>query len=544
MQPSGPEKLLPIYLTQPDLVELSGAFQHVIEESLSRFDYGRALDLAGDWLFRLDNQAPLEKLHDQKAAIRLWRAELLTQLQRWDQASEEVDGLLCRRASVEKPELLVRALLLAAQLHGMYGEQELALQAIAQSQALDVGDRFRAQRELEQARLWVRSGELESALALLPLHSQTLDESAIERGRVLFRLHRFEEAKEAWFSVLEVPAYQESKVTTQSRFQAESFRLLGLLHQELGEPLQALVYLEKSLAVFWNLKLWIGVAKSYEGLGQVCSDLGRLTEALHFTHKAERLSRRLGAESELAVVYGRLGNLCMKLGDFARAIRFHQLDVELCRRFGNFRALAYALSSLGLSYRAQGDQQLAYELLSESLDRFLQLGERGPILKVRIERGRTLIERNLLEEASQDLQAASWMLGQGTAAADSASIYVLTARLERLRGCPELALQNLEFAYQVLDDVSKDAAIRCEALREEGYLSLGRGDLEAAARAFAAATSFARKGEQQTIWTECLEQLDRLDELQASGAVLEGLHRGNRDSGEFTAVNPLLAAAE
>lgn len=518
--------MVAIYLTQPPAVELCRHFLETIEDSLARFDYGRALELGGAWLDRLEVEAHNDpNLADQKAAIRLWRSELLVQLQRWDQASQELDGLLCRRSTIKLKPLLVRALILSAQIHGMYGEQEQAQQALLLSQQWDPEGNHAQAWQLEKARLLVRAGELREALKTLP--AQGDDESDIERGRVLFRLTRFREAEEAWLKVADRPRQRPD------RCQAEACRLLGLLHQEQGEPQRALEYLEQALRAYWHLQMWIGVAKSYEGLGQICSDLGKITEALHFTYKAERLSRRLGAESELAVVYGRLGNLCMKLGDYPRAIRFHQLDVEMCRRFGNYRALAYALSSLGLSYRAQGDNQRACELFSESLERFLQLGERNPVLRCRIERSRTLIERNLLEEAGLDLQAAGWMLGQGTGPADSAQIYILTARLERLRGKLHESNRNLVLALEVLNEVPKDASLRCEALRERGYLCLARGELDAAAHSFASAAAFARKGEQQSIWLECLEQLDRLDELQGAEAVLEGLQRGNRDSGEI-----------
>lgn len=527
MQPASLESLVAIYLTQAPAVEFCRHFLATIQDSLARFDYGRALELGGAWLDRLELEARGDgHLADQKAAIRLWRSELLVQLQRWDQASQELDGLLCRRGSITRKPLLVKALILSAQIHGMYGEQEQAQQALRLAQEWDPEGQFSQAWQLESARLLVRAGELREALKTLP--PQGDDESDIERGRVLFRLNRFGEAEEAWMRVAERDRGRPN------RSQAEACRLLGLLHQEQGEPQQALDFLEQALRAFWHLQMWIGVAKAYEGLGQVCSDLGKISEALHFTYKAERLSRRLGAESELAVVYGRLGNLCMKLGDYPRAIRFHQLDVEMCRRFGNYRALAYALSSLGLSYRAQGDNQRACELFSESLERFLQLGERNPVLRARIERSRTLIERNLLEEAGLDLQAAGWMLGQGTGPADSAQIYILTARLERLRGKLHEANRNLVLALEVLNEVPKDAPLRCEALRERGYLCMARGEVDGAAQAFALAAAFARKGEQQSIWMECLEQLDRLDELQGAEAVLEGLHRGARESAELS----------
>jgi tetratricopeptide (TPR) repeat protein len=519
--------ITPLYLRDAALLALCQGFGQAIEESLGRFDHERALELASEWLLRLNGNKDDAGLPDQKAAIRLWRAELLVQLQRWDQASEELDGILCRRPELRDTTLLIRSLILSAQVHGVYGEQEQAQHALRSSAELDVEGRFRAEWQLEKARLLVRSGELDEALELLAPDSQAGEEHWIERGRVLFRLQRFSEADEAWLRVAE----QGSG----TRFQAEALRLLGLLCRELSRPQQALKFLEQALRAFWRLQMWVGVTKTYGGLGQVCSDLGKWTEALHFTHKAERLSRRLGAESELAVVYGRLGNLCMKLQDFPRAIRFHQLDVEICHRFGNYRALAYALTNLAFSYRAQGDCEKASELLSDSLERFLQLGERGPMLRVRIERGRTLIERNLLEEAANDLQAATWMLGQGTAAADSAQIYVLMARLERLRNHYEEADTHLQFAYEMLQDVARDAPVRCEALREEGYLHLARGALDRAAQAFAEATKQAQRGDQQTVWVECLEQLDRLDELHGSDTVLEGLQRSAWDSFEAAA---------
>jgi len=526
LQPPVLESLIAIHVSVPKLVELCQNYLSVIQDSLQAFDYGRALELSQAWLNALDGDTVDGKLQDQKGAIRLWQAEHLAQLQRWDQASECLDALLCRGSSLTEPRLMARGLILRAQIHGLYGEQDQAQQALMESLEWDTAQEFAVLWQLEKARLLSRSGELIQALELLPLSQNA--ESDIERGRVLFRLYRFPEAEEAWLRVA------ESERTQPDRFQAEAWRLLGLLHQVLGESQQALDYLEKSLRVFWHLHIWIGVAKSYEGLGQICSDLGKPAEALHFIHKAERLTRRLGPESELAVVYGRLGNLCMKLGDLPRAIRFHQLDVDMCRRFGNYRALAYALSSLGLSYRAQGDHQLAWELLTESLERFLQLGERGALLRLRIERARTLIERSLLDEAAQDLQAANLMLGPDTAAADAAQISILVCRLERLRGRTAESEGELKKAFEWIESLPKDAALRCEALRERAYLFLGKGNLEGAAEAFAGATSYARKGDQQMIWQECLEQLDRLNELEGAEALLEGLHRGNRESIEFT----------
>lgn len=526
--------ITPLYLRDSALLALSEGFQQAIEESLQRFDHDRALELASEWLLRLNTDVEDPGMADQKAAIRLWRADLLVELQRWDQASEELDGILCRRNQLGDSTLLIRSLIVSAQVHGVYGEQDQAQQALRSSAELDVDGQFRSEWQLEKARLLVRSGELDEALQFLDADTKAGEEHWIERGRVLFRLQRFSEADEAWLSVAERGGG--------TRFQAEALRLLGLLCRELNRPQQALKFLEQALRAFWRLQMWVGVTKSYSGLGQVCSDMGKWTEALHFTHKAERLSRRLGAESELAVVYGRLGNLCMKLQDFPRAIRFHQLDVEICHRFGNYRALAYALTNLAFSYRAQGDCEKASELLSDSLERFLQLGERGPMLRVRIERGRTLIERNLLEEAASDLQAATWMLGQGTAAADSAQIYVLMARLERLRNHYEEADTHLKFAYEMLEEVARDAPVRCEALREEGYLHLARGALDRAAQAFSEATIQAQRGDQQTVWVECLEQLDRLDELRGSDTVLEGLQRNIWDSVEENVRTPPVKA--
>lgn len=525
---------LPIVLSQPGLHQLCEEFFAVVQDSLERLDYSRALDLAGQWLLRLDQGPADERLPEQKALIRLWRVDQLVQLQRWDQATQELDTLLCRRGGWSHPGLLARALIFDAQLRGEYGEQDQALACLEQARTLEGFERHEQAWQLEKARWLTRAGDLESALQTLP--EEGSDEVAIERGRVLFRLHRFAEAEDVWLSLTEQAAGL-------SRFQAEAWRLLGLLHQELSEPQPALDYLKRALKAFWQLQIWIGVAKCYEGLGQTCAAMGKSSEAFHFTDKAERLCRRLGAESELAVVYGRLGNLCMKLGDFPRAIRFHQLDVDLCSRFGNFRALSFALSNLALSHRAQGDHQQAQDLLTQALDRFLQLGERVPLLKVRVERARTSLERNLLSEAAQDLQAAALMLQPRGNPSEQAQIHVLLCRLERLQGRLNEAWQHLKVVQRCLGDGNKDASVRSQALREQGYLLRVSGQLEQAAAAFSAATRFARKGEQQRLWAECLEQLDRLDELAAAEVVLEGLQRNFTESQELL-LNPPQTVSE
>ncbi len=520
---------LPIVLTQPQLRQVCSEFWAVIQDSLERLDYSRALDLAAHWLLRLDQGLDDEQMAEQKALIRLWRVHQMVQLQRWDQATEELDTLLCRRGRWSHPGLLARALIFDAQLKGEYGEQDQALSCLEQARQMEGIQLHEQAWRLEKARWLTRAGDLEGALEVLP--QTPCDEVDIERGKVLFRLQRFAEAEDVWLSLV------EGSIGL-NRFQAEAWRLLGLLHQELNEPHPALDYLKRALKGFWQLQIWIGVAKCYEGLGQTCAAMGKSSEAFHFTDKAERLCRRLGAESELAVVYGRLGNLCMKLGDFPRAIRFHQLDVDLCSRFGNYRALSFALSNLALSHRAQGDHQQAHDLLSQALDRFLQLGERVPLLKVRIERGRTLLERNLLTEAAQDLQAAALMLQPKGNPSEQAQIHVLLCRLERLQGQFDGAWQHLTQVQQALGDGNKDASIRSQALREQGYLLRASGQLEQAAAAFSAATRFARKGEQGTLWEECLEQLNRLDELAAAEVVLEGLQRNFTESQELLLTPP------
>ena len=64
---------LTIVLRHPELRQLCSEFEAVIEDSLERLDYSRALDLAGQWLLRLDGGADDEQLAEQKALIRLWR---------------------------------------------------------------------------------------------------------------------------------------------------------------------------------------------------------------------------------------------------------------------------------------------------------------------------------------------------------------------------------------------------------------------------------------------------------------------------------------
>lgn len=492
-------------LQADDSGDVGRQFQQVIEDSLERSDWERALELSAEWLAHAHTSA------EQNCTLRLWRAELMSQLGRWDQVGLELDRLLCRRSLASDCGVLIPALILSAGAAAHYGETSAARESLDAAESLGLGG-WLGRWRLEQARWLARTRELDAALELLTREDS--DEHHIERGRLLFRAGRLDEAEAALRPIAE-------RAET-ARTVAEARRLLGLLLLERGELRAALAQLSEALQAFQSLALWVGVAKTLSSLGQACSELGELPEALYFTSRAERVTRRLGAEAELAVVYGRLGALCVRLKDLARATRFHELDVELCHRLGNPRALAYAQMHLALSQRAQGNLGQACALLEEAAERFALLGEHHALQRSRVELGRTLIERNLLREAGAQLNLAGELATRGQRRPDP-ELPLLQARLLRLSRQLSAAEKALVPVFQGLEEAPQRHPLRAEAWREQGYLCLLQGRPEEAAGAFSSALRAARRTD--SLWAECLDQLDRLNDLHAARIILSDLCR-------------------
>ena len=261
-------------------------------------------------------------------------------------------------------------------------------------------------------------------------------------------------------------------------------------------------------------------AKAAEIKGLALQKLGRISESLESYREAEDLLTSEAAEMKAAVVTGKARSTFMQ-GDVRRAV--HILEtylIELNRRpavdptalmqtysaligpymeaglperayevAGEARRLAPAVEdpeqlacmhvNLGGVLLSEGRTDEAIRSLHKAEDLFTQLGWTSEIAKASIARGMVQIENKDLDTARKSLDSALEVLSTAPNQTDRARALNQMARLERLAGNIDRALEHLDAARPLLEkgDPNERALERrergqCEAARGNGDLAL------------------------------------------------------------------------
>ena len=260
-------------------------------------------------------------------------------------------------------------------------------------------------------------------------------------------------------------------------------------------------------------------AKADEIRGLALQKLGRVPESLDVFAEAEELLASEPSEARAAVVTGRARSLFMQ-GEVRRAI--HVLEtylIELNQRpVADPTALLQTYSALIGPYMEAGLPDRAYEvagearrlsasvedpeqlacmhvnlggvLLSEGRtdeairslhkaeDLFTQLGWTSEIAKASIARGMVQIENKDLDLARTSLDTALEVLATAPNQSDRARALNQLARVERLAGNLDRALEHLDSARPLLEQ--GDPNERALERRERGQCEAARGNTELA----------------------------------------------------------------
>ncbi len=506
-------------------------------------DYERAIDLHGRALEILLEMDSRPGLAEEKALLRNRRAELFVALGRFQPALGELDRVLAVRDDLSDSGLILRALVVLAQVHAIYGEYGEALSSL--ENALTLAEALGT--PLEKARvltslgaLQARMGEhrsggesLRRVLEILP-ESVRDSESGLLRATALtqlglaaFRERQAELARERYLQSLEILA----RWGPESEIEAETWRLMGVLWSVRGRYREALSHLRRALRVYLLNRMPLGRARVYNSLGQTCLEMGRLDDALLFLEKARWTCEELGADAELAAVYGKLGAVHLSREDYLQAVDLHRRDVALCRRFGNSRALAFARRNLGLSLRARGDLAEARRCLEEALESFLRLQDRALAMQVHLDLAEVWLDWGRLPEAEESLRRSREELHADSPDSDRARIWLLTGTLLRLRQRWSEAQEAYLEALRILAEAGPTGAL-ARARYELGQLHAETQDPEQAVYHLHECLVLARQLGATHLARKALRWLDRLDEVEVVNLLLEELEAGGEPESE------------
>lgn len=220
-------------------------------------------------------------------------------------------------------------------------------------------------RDEEASGLWRAAGESFPAAAML-----------IDSGEILFRLNRYDEARERYRSAREL-----SRATGNRRAEADASNDLGLCELQLGNIEEAVAALRDALSLWNALKFPYGAGVSRNNLGLLYWQTGEWQQALDEYLEALPLFPE-ASRRERALLLNNLGLAYISLGDFSSAIRYLSQAPPLFDAAKDPLAEGKALMNLGRAQMFSGNAAAALGYHREALGLIERAGDRRALADV------------------------------------------------------------------------------------------------------------------------------------------------------------------
>ncbi|MFD4635849.1 tetratricopeptide repeat protein [Lentzea sp. NPDC058436] len=149
---------------------------------------------------------------------------------------------------------------------------------------------------------------------------------------------------------------------------------LGSAYRRAGRPSDALVAYTEALAIREAIADWRGIGQTLNNLGNAERDNGNPTSALAWYEKALDLRRRMGDDSGVAQTHNNIATVLLREGDLEEAISRHAVALRTYRKLGEPNREAGTLYSLGRALLDTDQRASAETALQEALSIFERLG--------------------------------------------------------------------------------------------------------------------------------------------------------------------------
>lgn len=134
-----------------------------------------------------------------------------------------------------------------------------------------------------------------------------------------------------------------------------------------NDPLKALYYTNKALALAEQINDASGIASSYNNIGVIYKNRGDLDKALEYYLMALRIQQENSFVDALPYTYSNIGTIYSLKGDFNKALEyFHQANDQFVS-IGHKLRIIGSLNNIGNVYEAQGSYDQALEYYMKSL---------------------------------------------------------------------------------------------------------------------------------------------------------------------------------
>jgi CHAT domain-containing protein/Tfp pilus assembly protein PilF len=346
------------------------------------------------------------------------------------------------------------------------------------------------------------------------------------------------------------------RAASDPRSEARTLKLIGELHNFLGDNQQALHFAQQSLSLSSSLKDQPGEAQACYLLGEVYYSLADYDRALAHHERASAIFDRLGDTKSVTQSQVGLGYDQSILGDTDKAQASFQRALDLARATGDRPGEALAACALATQYSMVGEAQKAIALYDGALQFYRQTGDR--FHEARTLNGLAYIYYQIGERESALVlyrQTLPIYLALGRRQGE-AGLRLNMGQIYDETGKPELALEQYRLVLSISKELS-NTMLQSYALGYIGKAYDSLGDLDQALSNYKAALELNRlsgdpreqaytlsdlgevlwkKGEQAKAiehYTEALALSRKVNDVRAASLALHKIARAERDRGNL-----------
>lgn len=310
-------------------------------------------------------------------------------------------------------------------------------------------------------------GQTESAIQAHLTSKKLFEEASLQKdlvyilsdlGSLYFHLQNYDEAKKyAEQSIALADSLRNSSAVAgawpDNFGVAGALSTLGFISQQHGSLMQAVEYLQQSLAFYRELdggssKFGIYVADKLSALGGVYNLLGDNGQALFYLNQALEVARKTPYPNTTASVLNNLGVLYLDQEDYARAADYFNQGLQIYQAQRNQLEIARVLLNFGVTHQRQSDYDRALEYFGKSLEQATKISNKELIIAAEEGIG-------AVQQAKGDIGAALETLDRGLALAKEVNDLVRIAEILWRKAEAHFAARNYTDAVALAESALK-----------------------------------------------------------------------------------------
>jgi tetratricopeptide (TPR) repeat protein len=227
----------------------------------------------------------------------------------------------------------------------------------------------------------------------------------------------------------------------------ESYRIMGLAHDYLGEP-------EKAIESYLNSLTWYQKANNVSGEAKVYNNIGNLyrdndyDKALEYFRKSLKMANPDKDNDLIAAIYLNIGNVYMRQKDYYQALNYYNKSNQLFNKSNNKEYMSTCMQDMGVAYFNLNQIDKAEKLLlitnadAKKTNRYQQIGSIDLTLSA-------------LYISKKDYTSAEKYLEEGISFAEIIKSKKLLSDFKYTQYQLEVKRKNFEKALYYLQDIYK-----------------------------------------------------------------------------------------